>query len=168
MPRDGAEIIPIPDVGPIATESDSDSKRKVLEMFNVQITGEPQLDSYKACLACKARVEPSSPPLGRCSKCAMFQRFDICPEQMSAKLVVMSLARPGGPVKQLHAFGKIVQDLAEREDTDSITRNALLTSRPVEHISFNERNVITAFSRNTLALLHCCPDFCHFCLWLFD
>ena len=149
MPRDGAEIIPLPDVGPIDTESDSDSEREVLETFNVQVTGVPQLDSYKACLGCKARVEPSSPSLGRCSKCAMLQRFDICPEQMLAKLVVMSLARPRGPVKQLHALGKIVQDLAEREDTDSITQNALLTSRPVEHISFNERNVITAFSRNT-------------------
>ena len=94
MPREGAEIIPIPDVGPIDSESNSDSEWEVLEMFNVQITRVPQLDSYKACLSCKARVEPSSPPLGRCSKCTMLQRFDICPEQMSAKLMVMSLARP--------------------------------------------------------------------------
>ena len=67
MPREGVDIIPIPDIGPVDSESDSDSERQVLELFDVQITGVPQLDSYKACLSCKARVEPATPPLGRCS-----------------------------------------------------------------------------------------------------
>ena len=39
MPREGADIIPIPDIGPIDSESDSDSEREVLELFDVQITG---------------------------------------------------------------------------------------------------------------------------------
>ena len=33
MPREGADIIPIPDIGPIDSESDSDSERQVSLTF---------------------------------------------------------------------------------------------------------------------------------------
>ena len=38
------------------------------------ISGE-LVDIYKSCLLCKARIEPTTPPLGKCSKadCAMIQ-----------------------------------------------------------------------------------------------
>ena len=47
-----------------------------------------QLDS---CLHCKAPVEPSSPPLGRCSKqdCAVLQSYNICSEHISAKIIAI-------------------------------------------------------------------------------
>ena len=129
MPREGAEIIPIPDVGPIDTESDSDSKRELLKLFNVQITGVPKLDSH--ILAAGPQWSHSASV--RNAPCS---RDSISVQSTSAKLKVISLARPGVPVKLLHAFGKIVQDLAERED--SITQNTLLTCCPVERISFNK------------------------------
>lgn len=48
-----------------------------------------QLDSYKACLRCKARVEPSGEDAGRCSK-RMIQRLDFCTSHQCAKLMVMA------------------------------------------------------------------------------
>ena len=33
---------------------------------DVRIIAVPQLDSYRSCLMCKVRVEPSNPPLGQC------------------------------------------------------------------------------------------------------
>ena len=53
---------------------------------NAQIVGVPLR------LRCKARVEPSTPRFGRCSKpeCAMMQHYDVCQEQLSAKLLFMT------------------------------------------------------------------------------
>ena len=146
MPKDGSQIVSIDDIGAVDNESTSESERELLEIHNAQIIGVPQLDSYKACLTCKARVEPESPPLGRCSKCGMMQRFDMCPQQMSAKLLFMK-RYPGDPqptVKTLHAFGRIVQDLAGVADT--VTREALLTSRPVT-VAYTDKQVITSLHR---------------------
>ena len=55
---------------------------------NVTIIGVPNLDIYKACLQCKARVEPLTPPLGRCSRgdYHMLQRYDIYGVNTAAKL----------------------------------------------------------------------------------
>ena len=57
---------------------------------NVLIVGVPSLDIYKACLLCKARVEPLSPPMGKCSKqdCNMIQRYDLCTDQATARLLL--------------------------------------------------------------------------------
>lgn len=70
MPREGAEILPIADVGDVEeVEDGSDIEvQQRREINNVTIIAVPYLDTYKACIRCKARVEPLSPPLGRCSK----------------------------------------------------------------------------------------------------
>lgn len=34
--------------------------------MKVQVVGVMQIDSYHSCLLCKARVEPCTPPHGRC------------------------------------------------------------------------------------------------------
>ena len=73
MPKAGAEIIPIDDIGAVAEPAMTDAV--LTEILNVEIIGAPQLDTYKTCLKCKARVEPLTPPLGKCSKlgCGMMQ-----------------------------------------------------------------------------------------------
>jgi len=73
MTKERATIAPIEDIGEV-------------EQPDAQIIGVPQLESYKSCLKCKARVEPLTAPLGRCLKgdCAMMQRYGICTEQLSA------------------------------------------------------------------------------------
>ena len=115
LPKDGFSISSIEDIGPVDDEyTKIDDHLMLLE--SAVIIGVPQLDSYKSCLACKARVEPDAieadkPPLGRCTKCGMLQRFNQCSEQLSAKLIVMQEYVGCSPLtKTLHAFGKIIQD----------------------------------------------------------
>ena len=52
--------------------------------------GVQQLDHYKSCLQCKARVEPLSPPMGQCTKedGQMMQLFDLCPNQITALILL--------------------------------------------------------------------------------
>ena len=68
MLRCGSEITQIDDIGEVEQPTSS----TVTEISNPEII---QLDTCKACLKCKAHVEPLTPPLGRCSKlgCAMMQ-----------------------------------------------------------------------------------------------
>ena len=56
---------PIDDIGNVVEAVSDDAISS--EIFNVEIVGVLQLDCYKSCLKCKARVEPLSPHLGKCS-----------------------------------------------------------------------------------------------------
>ena len=60
---------------------------EVITLQNVMVIGVPHLDIYKGCLNCRARVEPLTPPLGRCSRseCLMMQRYDLVPLQRDHK-----------------------------------------------------------------------------------
>ncbi len=55
-----------------------------------EIVAVQQLDKFRSCLRCKARVEPLRNNLGRSSKeeCQMLQKYTTCPEQMIAKLMI--------------------------------------------------------------------------------
>ena len=121
MPREGGTILTddIGDVEEIPSESESEFQQ--LFLLNAQIIGVPSLDSYKACIRCKARVEPQSPPLGRCSKtvCAMLQRYDFCSEQLSAKIIFQHGIE--GRMESLHAFGRTVTDLADDAEGEQVT-----------------------------------------------
>ena len=82
---------------------------------NVAIVGVPFLDSYKSCLQCNARVEPETPPLGKCSKpeCMMLQRYDLCTENTSAKLMLMYDGKDGERRSiQTYACGEVVCQIA--------------------------------------------------------
>ena len=109
MLKDGAEILPTDDLGDVLLESDSGDEEQGERWTNVHIIAVPQLDSYQACLMCKARVEPCTPPLGKCSRCETKQRYDVCPKQLSARLLIMSNSK----VLTVSAFGNIVRDLAQ-------------------------------------------------------
>ena len=75
MGKEGSQIISIADIGDIVEDDELNDPNE--EMRDAQIVSVAQLDKYMACLGCKARVEPSSLPLGRCSKseCAMLHRI---------------------------------------------------------------------------------------------
>ena len=109
--KNASEIIKISDIGQVrdVTADDVDEENK-----NAQIIGVLQLDTYKICLRCKARAEPATPPLGRCSKseCAMLQRYDVYSQHLSAKLLVMSNSN----MQSLNVFRKLVRDLANISD----------------------------------------------------
>ena len=117
MGGDATKIIPVEDIGVVAAASDTDDEEEVT-LHNVVIIGVPQLDKHKACLQCKARVEPLTPPLGRCSKseCKMLQRFDVCIEHTTAKLLVMHEMDGQKKMIQVHAFGEHLGQIVGGED----------------------------------------------------
>ena len=80
QPRDGSAIIPITDIGQTAP-APADTQQ--FEIKRATIVAIPQLDSYRSCLSCKARVEPETSQIGRCSRCTTPQRIDVCPLQRS-------------------------------------------------------------------------------------
>ena len=57
MGEDATKIVPIEDIGMVAASSDINDEEEVT-LHNVVIIGVPHLDTHKACLQCKARVEP--------------------------------------------------------------------------------------------------------------
>lgn len=145
MPKDGATIKTIDDIGDVDQVDSDEDEDLMRQLVDVQIIGVPQLDEYKSCYICKARVEPMDPPLGRCSKCAVMQRLDFCPGQWSAKVLVMASHDPKN-VHTLHALGKTVSDLAGLPPDSTVTAEALLQAAPLAHITYNEKNVINGLS----------------------
>ena len=135
----GRKIIPIPDIGDIANRP---SEIQDEEIENAQIVGVPQLSKYKSCLHCKARVEPSDPPLGCCSKddCEMYQHYDICTMQLLVKLFLVDDEQ-----HSLSAFGQIVLDIAKAKDMDEITEELFFQLSLFMSIKFNNQKIITKF-----------------------
>lgn len=86
------------------------------------------------------------PPLGRCSKCSVMQRLDLCPEQRSAKLLIMASGDPN-KIHTLHRFGKIVYELAGVPADAPVTAEDLLMIPPMDSLSYNENNIITGFTK---------------------
>ena len=74
--KEDSDIIPIEDIGAVAEQGDRDDELWVINNVTVAY-----FDTYESCLQCKARVEPHTDCLGKCSKmdCMMMQRFDLCP-----------------------------------------------------------------------------------------
>ena len=152
MPRAGAVITPIDNIGDVVQPVSKDITST--EIFNVEIIGVPQLDCYKACLKYKARVEPLTLHLGKCSKlgCAMMQCYDRCLNHLSAKLMVAWVDHELGIGTQLlFAYRKIVSGIVGIGDDDDdavVSNELLLSSGMISSIRYNENNVIAAFSRS--------------------
>ena len=140
----GCEVIPILDIGEIAKRPNEVEDE---EITNAQIIGVPQLMKYKSCLRCKARVEPSDPPFGRCSKddCQMYQRYDICKMQLSVKLLFLV----NDDHITLNAFGQTVLDIARTTNMEQITEELFLQLPPFASIKYNNQQIITNFTYST-------------------
>ena len=88
MPKTDFEISQIDDIDNTVQPQPSD---EITTLHNAHVIGVQQLDSYKCCLQCKARVEPMTPPLGKCTKddCLMMQLyFEFCIDQASARTLL--------------------------------------------------------------------------------
>ena len=73
----------------------------------------------------------------------MLQRYDVRGDQLSAKLLCMS----NSPFQALHAFGSIVQGLANIPDDVAVTEEALLKALRLSTVTYNSQNVITGIFR---------------------
>ena len=149
MPRSGAEIAAINDLGSISEAPPEEEQKTTIE--NVQVVGVPTLDMYKACLQCKARVEPLTPPFGKCSKrdCDMIQRYDLCTDQATARLLLMYTS---GDRQQryitCHVFGQLINKLASLSLENEISSKALLSLPQLKSVTFvKDKLIMTAFDQ---------------------
>lgn len=143
-PKVGSDAVPIEDIGMIPDALYAELESKEEEIHNAQIIGVPQLMKYKSCLRCKARVEPSDPPFGRCSKeeCRMYQRYDICKMQLSVKLLVLA----NNEQLALFAYGQTVLDIANFNNMEAICEEFFLQLPPFATIKYNNQQIITKFA----------------------
>ena len=140
MAKEGSEIIPIGDIGAVAEQGDRDDELWAIN--NVTVAGVTYFDTYKSCLQCKARVEPHTERLSKCSKmdCMMMQRFDLCPQHITAKL--MLLYDKDGQQRTVFAFtyGETVHQIAGGND---VTVEGLMESGAFKSMTLlNDKDII--------------------------
>ena len=130
----------IDDVEDVKTAAADDE----IVLHEAQIVAVSQLDSFKACLHCKARVEPSSDDYGRCSKpdCRMLQKVDFCTAHTCAKLMLMAKST----FETLSIYGKLLLNLANVKEDAGISEEALLSLPVLKEVMYNDKNVITSFT----------------------
>jgi len=105
---------------------DPDVEEDKVTLTDVNIVGVPMIDAYKSCLQCKARVEPITPPLGKCTKqdCAMIQNYDFCSSHQSAKLIIK--AASSDKFVHLSIYGQLLQKLVNSAPSQKFTAQSLL------------------------------------------
>ena len=130
---EAAEIITTDDIGVVAVTSDTQNEKMTL--YNAVIIDVSHLDAHRACLQCKARVEPLTPPFGRCSKpeCKMLQRFDLRANHTTAKLMLMHQVERQNKVIQVHAFGEHLEQIVG--DRESVTPEQLLKAPQMSSVT---------------------------------
>ena len=110
--RQGSTIEKIPDISDIQDDNDHFKLDYSNSIFNADIMAVKQLETFNACVNCKARVEPQTPPSGRCSKCGMLQRTDKCPTQVSAQLFIQMVQ-----TRNLFLCGPLIRPFAASLET---------------------------------------------------
>ena len=143
MTLQGSQVIPIDDIGEMKQLDDVDST----QIQECMVIGVSHLEAHKICLRCNARVEPSSSStLGRCTKleCAMLQRYDVCPGQLSAKMLFIDKSNK---IYSVMAYGEVVRDLAGASDETDVTEECLMELPQLSSLTYNEKHIITSFSK---------------------
>ena len=135
------EVEDLEDVHYEAVDMDQPSDTTIL--YGAQIVAVSKLDSIRLCMRCKGRVEPSTPPLGRCSvlTCSMMQRYDLCRIQKTAHLLVLS--RSHEKFTPLSASAELLTKLVG----DDITEKLLLSLPVFATLTYNtDQKTILSFS----------------------
>ena len=134
-----SKILPIEEIEFVKISNDEKTIK------DVQIMAVPQLACYKACLRCKARVESVDDTNGRCSKqdCRMLQRLEFCTGHVHAQLMMMA----NGTFLTLSIYGKLLHSLLEVTADSEVSEEAFLALPKLEQVIYNEKNVITNFTK---------------------
>ena len=138
VPKEGAEINPIDDIGDIKEENPED----ICCLKDAVVVGVMGLDTFRSCLMCKGKVKVSSPESGnvaKCEKCSMILRLDRCQTQMVAKVIVESEE----VTKTLSIFSPILQEICEGSD---VTKEALVSARSFD-LWFSPSKIVTRIIR---------------------
>ena len=134
-----SKILPIEEIQFVKISNDEKTIK------DVQIMAVPQLACYKACLRCKARVESVDDTNGRCSKqdCRMLQRLEFCTGHVHAQLMMMA----NGTFLTLSIYGKLLHSLLEVTADSEVSEEAFVALPKLEQVIYNEKNVITNFTK---------------------
>ena len=73
----------------------------------------------------------------------MLQRYNICTEQLSAKILMMANSK----MYSLLGYGKVIQDLVDATTNEEVTDEALIKLPKLANVTYNSKNVITSFSK---------------------
>ena len=124
-----------------------------MTIYNVKVIGVAELDNYRSCLQCHARVEPQTPPLGKCTRadCLVIQLFDLCLEQISTRAMLRHVNNEGKySDSTCSAYGDLVYHLANLPKNHPITKVDLLKSQKFHEVQFlTGKNIITFVLRPT-------------------
>ena len=155
---EGSQLVMVGDIGPVLSSEVPKRVDDEVVLKQVVVIGVPALERYRICFKCRSRVEPLQTPLGCCCKfdCSMIQRYDLCQEYSTAKLLLMH-ETDGGDGHQ----SKIVQvtvrgDAMLREivgastsDEVEITQDLLLCGKPLASVT------ITKETKTVRGISHC-------------
>ena len=144
MAKEGCEIVSVSDIGTMAADDEVLQDHEE-EIADAEVVGVVYLEKYRSCLRCKARVEPASGRMGRCSKeeCKMLQKYDRCTYHVSAKLLFQSESA----VLSLYAHGQMVCDIAAVDDLQEVSEEILLQAPTVCKVKYNQQYIITQIER---------------------
>ena len=128
------------------------AKRKFCKCGHVfpSIIGVYELDNYRSCLLCHARVELQTPPHGKCTRpdCCMIQLYDLCQQQISTRVMLRHLNNEGKHSNIMcSAYGDFVYHLANLPKDHTITKADLLKPQ-----IFPQIQLLTG--RNTINVKH--------------
>lgn len=92
------------------------------------------IGSHPSCKSCKAKIDPVTDKIGKCTRCMMSQRLDKCPCKLSAKLMISA----GETSITLHAYLPTIQRIIK---DDTLSDDAIdlddLTAKLLESDNFN-------------------------------
>lgn len=136
------------DIGEVAEESGEESSTtdaagpSQCRVRDVRVVGVMHLDRYRGCLKCKTKLVPDDddPDLANCPKCNMLQCLDAGRQGLSAQFLVES----GGEKLPLRAFGKVVEDIAQKP-ADEVTMGSLLKAKSFTMVHMD--GIIQSISR---------------------
>ena len=151
IPKNYFEVTIINDLEDTVDEIPTDDEHTTL--YNPQIIGVTDLDNYRSCLQCKARVEPQTPPLGKCTKedCLMIQLYDLCQEQVTVRVMLRHVNNEG---EYCHitcsAYGDLVYQLANMPKNLPLTKSDFLKPQKLHEIQIlSGKNIVTFLLRQS-------------------
>ena len=146
--KDKSNIVDAEDIGEVADETAGDNSPTNMTnpsyswVHNIRVIGVMNLDKYNCCINCSTKLVPDAEDLdlGHCSKCQMVQCLESANKGLMAKLMLAS----GGDKHTLSAFGKIVENIADKP-ADEISITTLLKAKPFKIIHVD--GIIQSVSR---------------------
>ena len=145
IPKNDFQISQISDLEDTVDDIPKDDE--YITLHNAQVIGVAELDTYRACLNCKARVEPQTPPLGKCSRddCLMIQLFELCPDQISARVMLQHVTSDGKYNNITCAvYGDFVYQLANLPKNHPLTKVDILKPHKFHEVHvLKGRNIIS-------------------------